>query len=81
LQACGVRYIAYWLDRNSCLQAAARAALLLLPVNIRALAVGWPTRLLDRMGAVDAEVCRRGPITAADFTTGSDTTDDLARTA
>jgi glycerophosphoryl diester phosphodiesterase len=77
LKACLIRYIGYgW---TGIVPPRCAHRLVLVPINVAPWLWGWPDRFLSRMNSVDSAVFALGPYDGGDFSTGIDTTTELAR--
>lgn len=74
--ACLGRYAAYgW---TGIVPDACRDTLIIVPGNYARFLWGWPDRFAARMQAAGSEIILLGPYSGGDFTSGIDSTDDLA---
>jgi len=77
LKACLLRYIAYgWIGATP---QACRSMVVFVPLNVAPWLWGWPNRFLARMAAAGSAVFVVGPYRGDEFSTGVDSTEDLAR--
>jgi glycerophosphoryl diester phosphodiesterase len=77
LKACAIRYMAYgWL---SLVPESCRSKMVLVPINVAPWIWGWPNRFVSRMTSVNSAVFAIGPYHGGEFSTGIDTTGQIAR--
>ena len=76
IKGCLLGYIGYgW---SGLVPKACRNAMIMLPVNVAPWMWGWPDRFLNRMQAAGSEVFVLGPYRGGEFSTGIDTSEQLA---
>jgi glycerophosphoryl diester phosphodiesterase len=77
IKGCLLGYIGYgW---SGVVPKACRNAMVMLPVNVAPWLWGWPDRFLNRMQAAGSDVFVLGPYRGGEFSTGIDTSEQLAR--